>query len=69
MTKKPDDVLVLSVKLKSGRFETTLQVPFPCSVEEGRAAMDKWFEMALFGLRTGVQEMEAVFKEQAPDAG
>jgi poly-beta-hydroxyalkanoate depolymerase len=64
--KKPD-ALVLSVALESGRFETKLRIPFPCPLETGKEALEKWLEFAMVGLRIGASEMSAVLAEKPND--
>lgn len=58
------DVLILSVKLQNGSFETSLRVPVPCTVEKGRIAMEQWLEFAMTGLRIGALEMTAGLGEK-----
>lgn len=55
--------LVLSVRLKSGRFETTLEIPFPCDKETYEKSLTAWFDMAATGFRIGASEMSAVFPD------
>lgn len=65
---KPE-VLVLSVRLESGAFESTLRVPLDkTKVKEGHKAVDNWLKAIEFGLRHGVQNMEIAFKESKADA-
>jgi poly-beta-hydroxyalkanoate depolymerase len=65
-TEKPD-ALVLSVALESGHFETKLRIPFPCSLEAGKDALEKWLEFAMVGLRIGASEMSVVLAEKPND--
>lgn len=58
-----DDILILSVKLKSGRFESSLTVPFPSDREAHEKSMAAWVEMVKTGFKVGASEMVAVLEQ------
>jgi hypothetical protein len=62
MTDRPE-TLVLSVALESGAFESNLRIPFPCSIDVGRDAIEKWLDFAMTGLRIGASDMNAALAE------
>lgn len=58
-----DDVLILSVRLKSGKFESSLQVPLFAGTDAKQDAVDKWLAMIRFGFETGAKNMDATFDD------
>ena len=62
------DVMILSIKLASGRFEMTLQHPFKPGMTEDhfRDSIDAWLAMSIQALRSGVTAFDAELKEPPP---
>ena len=60
---KPDDTIILSVKLASGRFETSMRFNFPAEPEEFEQQPKAWHEMVQTGFRIGAAEMNATFRK------
>ena len=58
-----EDQLILSVKLKSGRFESSLTVPFPSDKETHEKSPAAWMEMVKTGFKVGAQEMICVLDQ------
>lgn len=56
-----EDVLILSVKLQSGDFESTLKIPFPC--EDPQAVVEKWLDVIQMGFKVGATDMRVQLKE------
>lgn len=55
-----DDVLVMSLRLKSGRFESSISVPLFASEEDKRRFVDSWLALMEAGLRcTDIRKKEA----------
>ena len=54
-----DDVIILSVRLRSNRFEGSIQMPLFASDEERAVFVDSWFKMMEAGLRCGRSRREA----------
>lgn len=46
-----DDVLTMSLSLKSGRFESTVSVPLRASEDDKRRFVDSWLNLMVAGLR------------------
>lgn len=64
---QPDqDVLILSVRLESGLFETSLKIPFPAAPDELDKALTRWFAMAKTGFEIGANNMAATFDKSGP---
>ena len=63
---KVTDTLILSVQLSSGRFESKLTIPFPCSSDTYKPAMERWLDFIQTGFRIGATEMDAVLDEDKP---
>lgn len=57
------DVVVLSVRLKSGRFESSLSVPLYAGKEAKKSAVDQWLGLIEFALKSDVREMRATFDD------
>lgn len=53
------DTLVMSVKLRSGRFESTIEVPLFASENEAKAFVEQWMELMKMGLSLGKANREA----------
>ncbi len=51
--KDEDDVLIMSLRLASGKFESSIQVPLHASDEEKKAFIDSWLTVMEAGLRCG----------------
>jgi hypothetical protein len=47
------DMIILSIRLKSGRFEGSIQVPMNCTEEERQQFVESWFKMMEAGLKCG----------------
>jgi len=47
------DALILSVKLLSGRFDSSIQVPLKCTDEERKAFVDAWLVLIEAGVKCG----------------
>lgn len=56
----PEDLLTLSVKLKSGRFESSLTVPFPSDKDTHEKSLAAWMQMVQTGFKIGATEMTAI---------
>jgi hypothetical protein len=50
-----DDVLIMSIRLASGRFESSIQVPLFASKEEREEFVAQWLNLMEAGLRCGQQ--------------
>lgn len=48
-----DDSLILSVRLASGRFESSIQVPLFATDAEKEAFVDAWMKLMEAGVRCG----------------
>jgi hypothetical protein len=48
-----DDMLIMSVRLASGRFESSIQVPLFATEDEKREFVDQWCGLMLAGLKCG----------------
>lgn len=55
------DTLILSIRLESGGLETTLRVPFPCTYERGKVAMEQWLELVMTAFRQGADNLTASY--------
>lgn len=53
------DVLVFSVRLESGDFESSVRVPLIGGPDATRAAVERWLDLISSGLRTGATLMTA----------
>ena len=53
-----DDCIILSIKLKSGRFEGTIQVPLYATDKERESFVDQWLRMMESGLQVGAAHKE-----------
>lgn len=58
------DVAILSVRLKSGGFESSVQIPLDRPKAEKDAAVQKWLKLIAFALENGVTEMAANLEER-----
>lgn len=58
------EIIVLSIKLESGKFETSIRVPLlGLSPEQVQERMAQWLEMTQLAIRIGVTEMGADLSE------
>ncbi len=48
-----DDTLIISVKLASGRFESTIHCPLFCSNEDRKRFVDSWLDLMAAGIKCG----------------
>lgn len=60
MTEK-QDTLILSIRLESGGLETTMRIPFPCTYERGKQAMENWLEVVMTAFRQGASDITAAY--------
>jgi hypothetical protein len=58
-----EDLLTLSVKLKSGRFESSLTIPFPSDKDTHEKSLAAWTQMVQTGFKIGATEMIAVLEK------
>ena len=63
--RKPNDTIILSIKLKSGRFEMKLEHPiFGNTTEKDfRESVEAWLALSGQALRSGVTVMDAELKD------
>lgn len=59
------DVIELSIRLRSGRFESRLELPLRSSPEEKEQGLEMWGDMVAAGFKYGVTsgEMRAPIKK------
>lgn len=57
----PNDVLQLSVKLKSGQFESSLNVPLDDDEDAAKDAIEAWLSMIGYALKAGITDLAATF--------
>lgn len=50
-----DDSIIMSIKLKSGRFESSIEVPLFATDEERKEFVNQWLNLMEAGLRCGHQ--------------
>ena len=53
------DRIILSVKLASGQFDTSLSISVNCSPEERTDAIMRWLELVQMGLKLKVVDLRA----------
>lgn len=58
MGERPD-VAILSVRLRSGAFESSVSIPIDESREKKDEAVQRWLKLIAFALENGVTEMSA----------
>lgn len=59
MAKTETDVVILSIKLASGDFESSLRIPVSSGEAEIKKRMDQWFNMISFALQNDVTNISA----------
>lgn len=52
MVEKPDSIIV-SIKLRSGKFEGSIEVPLYATKQEREDFIDQWLHMMEIGLKVG----------------
>lgn len=50
-----DDTLIMSVKLRSGRFESSIEVPLYATDDERKEFIEQWLNLMGAGIRCGQQ--------------
>lgn len=63
---KPDTV-ILSVKLASGGFESSIVIPLDASQRVKDRAAQQWMETIQFALKMGVTQLSADFSDKEPE--
>lgn len=58
-----DDSVILSVRLASGRFESSIQVPLFASDDEKQTFVEAWLKLMEAGIKCGREHR----KSQEPD--
>lgn len=48
-----EDALIMSIKLRSGRFESSISVPLFTTDAERQAFVESWFKMMEAGIKCG----------------
>ncbi len=51
--KEVDDMVILSVRLASGRFEGSIQIPLTCTESERNQFVISWMKMMEAGIKCG----------------
>lgn len=57
------DLLIFSIRLASGDFQSELQLPLPRTKEEREQVVAHWLDFMRTGLRLGAESMDAVLGE------
>lgn len=61
-----EEVAVLSVRLRSGNFESSVSIPLNASKEVKDKAVGQWLKMIAFALSNDVLELRASLSEVPP---
>jgi len=62
---KPE-VIILSIRLESGRFNTEVRVPLMGQTpEQVQETMARWLDLTQMAIKIGVTEMDAAMPEQS----
>lgn len=48
-----DDTVIMSIKLRSGRFESSIEVPLFATEEEKKEFVEKWLDLMAVGIKIG----------------
>jgi hypothetical protein len=51
-----DDVLIVEVRLRSGRFESKIEIPLMSPDEAKREFIDQWFKLMEAGLKCSPEQ-------------
>lgn len=54
--KDSDDALIVTVKLESGRFDSTIRVPLFATAEQRDKFIGAWFKLMEEGIKMGVPD-------------
>jgi hypothetical protein len=60
------DTLILSLRLKSGDFNSELHVTFPTTPDEQKRAVERWLDFMATGLRLSAESLDATFSPTLP---
>lgn len=63
MAKNETDIVILSIKLASGDFESSLRIPISSGEVEIKKRIDQWFNMISFALQNDVTNISATLEE------
>lgn len=65
-----NEAIILSVRLESGQFETSIRVPIKpgMKADDFKKYTERWLELALTGLQVGVESMELTMLENKKDS-
>ena len=55
------DTLILTIGLESGEFRSELRMPLPRTVDERNAAVERWLDLMLTGIRLSAERLDASF--------
>lgn len=59
-----NDAIILSIKLASGGFESSMRIALPATQTEFDEKVTSWFRMIQTGFDIGAQEMTARFPQK-----
>lgn len=62
--KDEDDSLIMSIRLKSGRFESSIEVPLYATNEERKAFVAQWLNLMEAGIKVGSTRRAAKAKPE-----
>lgn len=60
------DTIILSIKLASGDFESSLKLPLPATKEQMGVAVERWMAMAFTALEMRVEQMVLTLPKESP---